>query len=111
MKFHMVYYKKKTKQHRGFYYQIPNTSRETHAHVSQMTVRFFHVQAFKSTCAYLGGNDPVVCKPLRNIMAMLWELVCYVNCACVTLMGRVEALEEMRRDGSVKQARDINNCC
>ncbi len=33
-------------------------------------------------------------------MAMLWELVCYVNCACVTLMGRVEALEEMRK-GSV----------
>ncbi len=48
-------------------------------------------------------------------MAMLWELVCYVNCACVTLMGRVEALEEMRRDRSVsvtdRQARDINNCC
>ncbi len=30
-------------------------------------------------------------------MAMLWELVCYVNGACVTLMGRVEALEEMRK--------------
>ncbi len=36
-------------------------------------------------------------------MAMLWELVCYVNCACVTLMGRVEALEEMRRDRSVSK--------
>jgi len=33
-------------------------------------------------------------------MAMLWELVCYVNGARVTLMGRVKALEEMRRDGS-----------
>ncbi len=36
-------------------------------------------------------------------MAMLWELVCYVNCACVTLMGRVEALEEMRRDRAVSK--------
>lgn len=47
-------------------------------------------------------------------MAMLWELVCYVNCARVTLMGRVKALKEMRRDGSGsdtdRQAREINNC-
>lgn len=88
-----------------------STGAGKHAHVTFFFCWPFHFQAFSRICSYLGGNDPVVCKPLRNIMAVLWELVCYVNCACVTLMGRVEALEEMRRDGSVsvtdRQARDI----
>lgn len=51
---------------------------------------------------YLGGDDSVVSKALRYVVAMLGEAVCYINRPGVTLMGGVKAL----RDGRTHEKRE-----
>lgn len=51
---------------------------------------------------YLGGDDSVVGKALRDVVAVLGEAVRYINGPGVALMGRVNAL----REGTVEEERE-----
>lgn len=59
---------------------------------------------------YLGWYDSVVCKLLRNIMAMLGKTICYINSSCVALMWWVKTLEHKIKKEVIKKLNFIN-CC
>lgn len=52
---------------------------------------------------YLGWYDSVVCKLLRDIMAMLGKTVCYINSSCVALMRWVKTLEHKIKKEVIKK--------